>query len=81
MDKIIGRAAALLLMKMGIKNIKAETMSELGKDVLEAFYITFEYKNLVHRISCQTEEILKDETNLETAYKILKKRAKIKKFE
>ena len=74
MDKIIGRAATLLLIKLGIKNIKAETMSKFGKDVLEAFNITFEYKNLVDRISCQTEEILKDEINPETAYKILKKR-------
>ena len=74
-DKIIGKAAALLLSYLGIGAVQAELMSELGKEVLERYDIKYEYERLVDRIICATEEILKKEFDPQKAYVLLKKRA------
>jgi len=74
-DKIIGRAAALILVYLGVRFIKAELMSKLGQDILIKHHVQFEYSNLVGRIDCRTEEILKDEDDPQTAYKMIKTRA------
>lgn len=71
-DKIIGRAAALILIYLGIQNVKAGIMSKLGKDALEKYVISYEYKNLVDRIQCRTEELLQNEDDPQKAYKIIK---------
>jgi hypothetical protein len=71
-DKIVGRAAALLQVKLGLKTVKAVMMSEFGKQVFDHFNIDYEYKNLVPRIECRTEEMLKNEIDPEVAYFILK---------
>ena len=70
-DKIIGRAAALFHVKLGLKIIKAGMMSELGKEIFDHFQIEYEYENLVTRIECRTEEILKNEFDPEHAYFII----------
>ena len=74
-DKIIGRAAALILIYLGIKNVKAGIMSKLGKNALEKHEICYEYKDLVERIQCKTEELLKNEHDYQKAYKLIKKLA------
>ena len=76
-DKIVGRAAALLCVRLGIKNIHAGLLSQLGKDVLEHYGINYSYDSLVDRIICHTEELLKNEYDFEKAYILLKKRAGI----
>ena len=43
-DKIIGKAAALVLTNLGIKKVKAELMSELGKEVLDRYNIEYDYE-------------------------------------
>ncbi|UCE04606.1 MAG: DUF1893 domain-containing protein [bacterium] len=74
-DKIIGRAAALLQVYLGIRTVKTELMSDLGRDVLEKFEVEYEYEKLVERIQCRTEEMLKDEYDPEKAYMKIKKLA------
>ena len=74
-DKIIGKAAALLMINLGIGQVKAELMSELGKEVLEKYGLKYEYDNLVDRIICATEEILKAEFDVKKAHTLLRKRA------
>ena len=74
-DKIVGRAAALILIYLGIQNVKAGIMSKLGKDALEKHGICFEYNDLVKRIQCKTEELLKNEHDYQKAYKLIKKLA------
>lgn len=71
-DKIIGRAAALLLIYFGISTIKAGVLSKCGMDVLEKYSVKYEYQTLVERIQCKTEELLKDENDPEKAYQIIK---------
>ena len=76
-DKIIGRAAALLLIRLGIRNVHAGIMSKLGKEALEKYGVRYECDTLVERIDCRTEEILAGEFDPEKAYTILKRRAKL----
>lgn len=74
-DKVIGKAAALLLIRLNPKNIHGELMSELAIDVLTHFDRAFSYDKKVARIDCKTEEILISIDDPEIAYNILCKRA------
>ena len=74
-DKIVGRAAALLEIRLGVGYVKAGILSRLGKQALEEHNVKYEYQTLVERIMCKTEEILIDEHDPERAYLILKARA------
>jgi len=74
-DKIVGRAAALLQVYLGIKRVKAGMISQLGKEIFDQHRIDYEYKKLVPRIKCRTEEMLKDEYDPEKAYKLIKELA------
>ncbi len=71
-DKIIGRAAALLLVRLGIRQIHAGLLSELGKEVLLHFQVKFSFDKLVNQIGCQTETLLKDEDDPQEAYRLIK---------
>ncbi|HID40378.1 MAG TPA: DUF1893 domain-containing protein [Calditrichaeota bacterium] len=75
-DKIIGRAAALLLVRLGIGEIEAKILSELGRRVLEYFETPYSYEELVDRIGCETENILENELDPKYAYQIILKRIK-----
>ena len=74
-DKIVGRAAALLLIRLGIRDVRAGIMSEIGKEALEKHGVSYEYDSLVDRIACRTEEMLATEYDPERAHVMLKKRA------
>lgn len=74
-DKIIGKAAALLIVRLGIRQVEAGLLSRLGESTLNANRVQFTFKRSVERISCQTEELLKDQNDPEEAYRILAKRA------
>jgi zinc transport system ATP-binding protein len=74
-DKIVGRASALLLIRLGIGRVVAGIMSQLGKEALERHHVKYEYETFVGRITCQTEEMLVDEYDPQRAYVMLKERA------
>ena len=74
-DKIVGRAAALMMVKLGIRNLHAGMLSARGQEVLDHFHVEYSYTNLVEKILCKTEDILKDEMNPATAFHLLSKRA------
>jgi len=57
-DKIVGRAAAFLIVGMGITRVKALTLSDLGKRVFEENSVEYQYDTLVDRILCRTERML-----------------------
>lgn len=77
-DKIIGRAAALLLVRLDIKKIHAHTLSHPGRDILEHYKIDYSYDLLVDKIGCQTEDLLANEYDPEAAYTLIKQRIKEK---
>ena len=74
-DKVIGKAAALLILRLGTGRVYGETMSDLGIAVFESAGLPYSYGHRVPRISCKTEELLADVNDFEEAYQILCKRA------
>jgi zinc transport system ATP-binding protein len=74
-DKIIGKAAALLIHRLGFRIVKAGLLSRLGEAVLQRHGIVYTYEQLVDRIHCQTEELLATVEDPEEAYRLVKVRA------
>jgi zinc transport system ATP-binding protein len=74
-DKIVGRAAALLLVRLGIREVAAGVLSDLGREVLELYSVRYSAEETVERIECQTESILAAVEDPEQAYRIVAARA------
>src|SRR5215471_8589877 len=74
-DKIIGKAAALLIHRLGFHTVKAGVLSRLGEAVLQRHGIVYTYEQLMERIHCQTEELLATVEDPEEAYQLVKARA------
>jgi hypothetical protein len=74
-DKIIGKAAALLIHRLGFRTVKAGILSRLGEAVLQRHGMAYSYEQLVDRIHCQTEELLAMVEDPEEAYRLVKVRA------
>lgn len=74
-DKIVGKAAALLIHRLGVCTVKAGVLSRLGEAVLQRHEIAYTYEQLVDRIHCQTEDLLSDAEEPEEAYSLLRVRA------
>jgi len=74
-DKIVGRAAAMVLIHLRIQNVKAGIMSKPGIDVFKKHQVNYEYEKIVDRIQCRTEEMLKNEIDPNSAYELINKLA------
>jgi hypothetical protein len=74
-DKIVGKAAALLILRLGFRTVHAGILSRLGEAVLQHYGIAYSYEQLVDRIYCQTEELLATVEDPEAAYQLVKVRA------
>jgi hypothetical protein len=74
-DKIIGKAAALLIHRLEFQTVKAGVLSRLGEAVLQRHGITYTSEQLVDRIHCQTEELLATVEDPDEAYRLVKVRA------
>ncbi len=74
-DKVVGKAAAMLFLYLGIGCIYGDIMSELADTALCNHGIKHSYGKLVERIDCKTEELLFEIDDVKTAYEILCKRA------
>lgn len=74
-DKVIGKAAAMLISRLGPRQVHGVIMSELAVDVFQRFNILFQNEQLISRIDCQTERLLLDINDLEIAYQMLCDRA------
>ncbi len=76
-DSAIGKAAAVLLIRLGVKQLHGELVSELAVkytvQTLGEGKITWD--TLVDRLMCQTESILNPLTDTDEMYYILRKRA------
>ena len=76
-DKIVGKAAALLLVRLGIRRIKAGILSELGRAVLKRHAVKHSADSIVERIDCRTETLLLEIEDPEEAYRIVRARASL----
>ncbi len=74
-DKIIGKAAALLIHRLSVRRVEAGLLSRLGEAVLRDRGVAYSYEQLVDRIHCQTEALLAEVEDVEVAYELLKARA------
>ena len=74
-DKVIGKAAALMIIRLEPGSVYGEVMSELGQSALEKAGIPYSYSKLVDHIDCLTEELLMNEDDPDRAYKLLRQRA------
>jgi Domain of unknown function (DUF1893) len=74
-DKLIGRGAAVLISRMGIRRCHAVTVSSKGLSYFKQKSIECTYDNLVEKLDCQTELVLTDELSSEEAYVELSRRA------
>jgi zinc transport system ATP-binding protein len=74
-DKVVGKAAALLIVRLGIRRVRAGVLSRLGMEVLEAQRVEFSWDQLVESIGCQTEAALERIDDPAQAYALLKQRA------
>lgn len=74
-DKIVGKAAALIQVYLGLKNIHASMLSQLAKAVFDDFQIGYAYEHLVERIECRTEDLLASESNPEMAFALVRRLA------
>ena len=78
-DVVVGKAAALLFVKCGIKNVYAKTLSQHGKRILELYRVNYEYEVLAEKIInragtdiCPMERAVTNTDDPEEAYLILK---------
>lgn len=83
-DLVVGKAAALLFVKCGIKKVFAKTLSESAKRVFELFGMDYEYETLTQKIInrdgtdiCPMEKAVLETDNAEEAYSILQNKLKI----
>ncbi len=74
-DKVIGKAAALLILRLGPGKVHGEVMSDLAIEVFERAELPFSYNEKVERIACKTEVLLKEIDDPDLAYEILEERA------
>lgn len=80
-DKVIGKAAAMLIARMGAGSAHGEVMSELACEVFQHAGIPHTFGKMVARIDCQTEELLQEINDLERAHHLLLERARFSKPE
>ena len=77
-DLVVGKAAALLFVKCGIKRVFAKTLSESAKGVLELYGVDYEYETLTQKIInrdgtdiCPMEKAVAGTDDAHEAYLIL----------
>lgn len=77
-DKVIGKAAALLLRYAGVERLYARTLSQLAVQVLDDSFMTYEYDQMVPNIinrtgdgMCPMEQKVLNISDPAEAYKLL----------
>lgn len=82
-DTAVGKAAAVLMLRMGIKKIYANLASKLAENFIQQYNqenntdVLFEYTNLVDRLLCATENQLESLSDINQMYVLLRQRAKL----
>ena len=85
-DKVVGKAAALLMQKAGISTLYAGIISEPATKVLTDAGIEYEYGTLIPRIQnrkgdglCPMESAVMDISDADEAYAVLREKLKTAK--
>ena len=73
-DNIVGKAAALLIVRLDIRRVKAGLLSKLGEGVLKKHQVSYSYAEMVEKVLCRTEQELLEVEDPQEAYRILSER-------
>ena len=74
-DTVVGRAGALMMVYLGVRNVHAGILSKLAIPVFETAGVSYEATKIVDRIGCCTEDLLADEIDPAAAFSMLSARA------
>ena len=74
-DKVAGKAAACMMVYLGIRECHIELLSKRAVPIFEEHNIRFSYDQLVDKIQCRTEDLITDEMSIKYTYLFLRKRA------
>jgi len=74
-DKIAGRAAAFLIVRLGFKKVHIHLISEGAVSIFKRFQIDFTFDELVPKIQCKTEEIVTGDEPVDEVWQMLRRRA------
>lgn len=73
-DKIAGRAAASLIVHLGVTRCHIRLLSKRGAAVFDKHNISYTCDTLVEQINCRTENLITDDMAIDEAYLLLRKR-------
>jgi zinc transport system ATP-binding protein len=73
-DNIVGKAAALLIVRLDIRRVKAGVLSKLGEGVLKKYEVSYSCAEMVEKVLCKTEQELAEVEDPQEAYRILSSR-------
>ena len=76
-DKIIGKASALMIVRLGIRKVAGGIVSKPAETVFKNWNVEFSTEKQVDYIDCKTEQILMDVSDPEKVYQIISVRAGI----
>lgn len=76
-DKVVGKAAAVIIYNIGLQNVQAGVISQPAKDFLESRGIRVSFKRLVEKINDKTENLIESLENPGEVYKYMIKRGSI----
>ena len=74
-DRVVGRAAALMLAGLGVAEVEAGILSRSANDVLGRFTIPCRWRELVDAIGCATERELAAVWDPDVAWALVRERA------
>ena len=77
-DRIVGKAAAMILVHFGVGAVYGDTMSRLAARFLASRNVRHEHRVLVDEIACRTEALLRDEGDPARAYDLILQRARMR---
>ena len=82
-DKVIGKAAALLLVRAGVERLFANTISEHAMSLLSEYHLTFEFGQSVPYIMnragdgmCPMQSLVLEVNDPEEAFRVLRDRTR-----
>ena len=74
-DKIAGKAAACIIVYLGIKTCHIELLSKRAIPIFKKAGVSITYDKVVDNIFCSTEALITDNTSIDDAWLFLRKRA------
>ncbi len=76
-DRIAGKAAAALTVRLGFRTVKADMISALALDLYGAHGVNSFFDTKVDRIECMTETLLAGIDDIHEIYRVIEERRRV----